>query len=92
MSNILLNHDNFRQSGLNPPPVALARSGASVFMFRVGKERAAEAEAIGGSEEVAMGGRRMRGLYFVSADDCPEMRFKAWRSLALANVLSLPPK
>ncbi|SFQ99724.1 hypothetical protein [Poseidonocella sedimentorum] len=67
-------------------------SGAEVFMFRVGVENDAAALAIGHGEVMEMGGRRMRGLYRIAAEDCPARVFDRWRSLAVGHALSLPPK
>lgn len=68
------------------------KDGRRLFMFRVGVENGDKAGALGGGEEMAMGGRRMRGLYWVDADICDEALFEAWKSLAVTNALSLPPK
>lgn len=68
------------------------KNGLRRFLFRVGKENKAEAEAIGHGQIMEMGGRKMSGLYFVDADDCPPEVFTAWKSLALFNAFSLPPK
>lgn len=66
--------------------------GRGLFMFRVGVDNVEKAEAIGGGEKLVQGGRLMRGFYFIEADDCPDPLFDAWKSLAVANALSLPPK
>lgn len=68
------------------------KDGRGLFMFRVGVDNVTEAEAIGGGEKLVQGGRVMRGFYFVLADDCQPDLFEAWKSLAVAHALSLPPK
>jgi hypothetical protein len=59
-------------------------------MFRVGKDRQAEAMAIAGAGPMAMGRRTMGGIVNVRdealADD---KRRRAWMLLALANAASL---
>lgn len=68
------------------------KDGTGLFMFRVGKSNADEADRIGGGEIVMLGDRPMPGFYFVNADDCPDDLFEAWKTLALSHALSLPPK
>ncbi len=68
------------------------KDGRGLFMFRVGVDNVEQADAIGGGEKLVQGGRLMRGFYFVEADDCPDELFGAWKSLAVGNALSLPPK
>ena len=62
-------------------------------MFRVGKERHAEALAMDGVSEMAFTGRKMGGMVDVSeavmADDTTRGRLVA---LAMENVRSLPPR
>ena len=62
-------------------------------MFRVGKEREAEARAIEGASEMTFTGRRMGGMIEVDevalADD--ERRTK-WVALSVTNAASHPPK
>lgn len=68
------------------------KSGAGWFMFRVGKENEGTAEKIGHGEIMMQGGRRMSGLFFVAEDVATETVFDAWKTLAVAHALSLPPK
>lgn len=68
------------------------KTGRRLFMFRVGLDNVARAEAIGGGEKLVQGGRHMRGFYFVEAEDCAPDRFANWLSLAVSHALSLPPK
>lgn len=68
------------------------KTGEGRFMFRVGKDRQAEAAALPGADPMIQGGRRMTGFFFVNEDVCTEKVFKAWISLALNHALSLPAK
>lgn len=62
-------------------------------MFRVGKEREAEALEIDGARELAFTGRRMGGLIDVTEEALvDDNRRAAWMALALQNVRSLPPR
>lgn len=62
-------------------------------MFRVGKDREAEALAIDGAQPMGFTGRRMGGFVDVSelavGDDTSRAK---WMQLALAHVASLPAK
>ncbi len=69
-----------------------SKTGERRFMFRVGKENAAKAEALAGGEPMIQGGRRMGGFYFVNADDCSSKVIEEWLALAAAYAKSLPPK
>ncbi len=71
--------------------VSTAKNGRR-FMFRVGKENIAEAEAMSAGEEVVMGARRMPGFFHVEADACDDDLFRQWTSLALSHATALPPK
>jgi len=68
------------------------RSGAARFMFRVGKEREAEALARPGACPVEFTGRRMGGMVFVEAAACDAAALKDWVALALDFVGALPAK
>ena len=68
------------------------KDGVGRFMFRVGKDNAAAADALPKGEVMEMGGRTMSGLYFVDADDCDDALMQSWLSLALSFVTTLPPK
>lgn len=68
------------------------KEGVGRFMFRVGKENAAAADALPKGAVMEMGGRTMRGFYFVDADDCDDALLQTWLSLALSFVTTLPPK
>jgi hypothetical protein len=65
-------------------------SGADRFMFRVGRERMAQALSRPGAQPVIMGGRRMKGFVFVL--DCDEATLESWISFVLHFVDRLPPK
>lgn len=62
------------------------------FMFRVGKAGEGEALARPGAEIVEFNGRRMGGIVWVGADDCPAEALPDWIELAERFVGSLPPK
>ncbi len=68
------------------------KEGEGRFMFRVGKDKQAEAVDRLGGEVMEMGGRKMSGMFFVSEDDCDAKTLKDWLSLALSHAASLPPK
>lgn len=69
-----------------------SRDGVGRFMFRVGKENEAEALSRSGASIMEQGGRRMGGLVFVGEEECDAAGLKAWVSLALSFVSTLPPK
>ena len=68
------------------------KDGQRRFMFRVGKDNAAKALARPGAEIMEMGGRRMRGIFFVDAEACDDEALKDWITLALSFVATLPAK
>lgn len=62
-------------------------------MFRVGKERKAEAMAVDGASEAAFTGRPMASMVEASEDAIvDDGRRGVLMALALANARSLPPK
>lgn len=69
-------------------------SGVEVgrYMFRVGKAGEAEALARPGAEIVAFNGRRMGGIVWVDARECPAAALPDWIDLAARFVRTLPPK
>lgn len=69
-----------------------SREGEDRYMFRVGKDNEAEALRRPGAAVVDMGGRRIGGFVFVSADHCRDDALKAWVALAMSHVGKLPPK
>lgn len=68
------------------------KDGVGRFMFRVGDAGEAEAGQRPGAEPMVMGGRRMRGFYFVQEDDCDDAALAGWIALAHRFVSGLPPK
>lgn len=67
-----------------------ARGGR--LMFRVGKDREAEALKRAGAYPVVLGERRMGGLIFVDEASCDAASLAEWVKLSLAFVTTLPPK
>ena len=62
-------------------------------MFRVGKEREAEARAIEGAGALTFTGRPMGGMIEVDEDAlADDARRSQWIALSLANASRLPPK
>jgi len=62
-------------------------------MFRVGKEREAEALTIDGAGPMTFTGRKMGGMIDVDDDAlADDTRRAVWMRLALANAASLPAK
>jgi len=68
------------------------KAGEKRFMFRVGKEREAEALSRKGASIMEQGGRRMGGLIFVAEQACDVAAFKEWISLSISFVGDLPAK
>ncbi|WP_163272799.1 TfoX/Sxy family protein [Chelativorans alearense] len=68
------------------------KAGEGRFMFRVGKDNQATALARPGAQPMEMGGKRMSGFIFVDAEACDDYALKAWVSLALGFVGTLPAK
>lgn len=62
------------------------------FMFRVGKDREAEALGRKGAKIVELGGRRMGGLIFVPELACGSGELRDWVDLAFEFVSELPAK
>lgn len=62
------------------------------FMFRVGKERQAEALTRPGAEPVVFNGRAMGGIVWVDADTCLDGGISTWIDFAAAFAGALPPK
>ena len=62
-------------------------------MYRVGKDREAQALALDGARPMNFTGRIMRGFVDVGEDAfADDDRRAAWTGLALAHAASLPPK
>lgn len=69
----------------------VAKDGTQRFMFRLGKENKAGAKLPAG-EPMIMGGRQMRGFYFVDARVCDKRLLKRWLAAALTHARSLRGK
>ena len=67
-------------------------TGLRRFMFRMGKDNHAAGLALPGAQPMEMGGRKMRGFFFVPEDDCDEEALKAWITTTVNFVRTLPPK
>ena len=68
------------------------KEGSGRFMFRVGKEREAEALSRPGASIMEQGGRRMGGLVYVEEGACNSVVMRDWIELTLEFVSTLPPK
>ena len=68
------------------------KDGEGRFMFRVGKDNAAEALTRKGAITAELGGRRMAGFIFVAEEDCDDVDLRDWVMFALSFVSTLPPK
>jgi hypothetical protein len=62
------------------------------FMFRVGKEREAEALGRAGAGPIVFNGRRMGGFVWVDARSCRGRALNGWIDFAATYVRTLPPK
>jgi len=69
-----------------------SKDGHGRFLFRVGKDREAEALTRAGTAVLVQGGRRMGGFVHVDADACDEALLRDLTGLALDFVKSLPAK
>ena len=69
-----------------------SKTGERRFLFRVGRDGAAEALSRPGARPVEMGPRTMRGFIFVDADTCDAVALRDWVALAMDFVGTLPPK
>ena len=70
----------------------IEKSGAPVFMFRVGKNNMAEALARPGARIMINGGRPVSGFIRVEVEGCSEGALSAWISLCVSSVGKLPAK
>jgi hypothetical protein len=70
----------------------LCGSSKRGFMFRVGKDRRAEALARPGASPMEMNGRRYEGFVRVAPRLCTDRQLPDWVALAHAYVASLPHK
>lgn len=66
--------------------------GDSGYMFRVGKDREAEALTRNGAQPVIFGDRKMGGFVWVDPDAALEDGLDDWIAFAWEHAASLPPK
>lgn len=67
-------------------------TGIRRFMFRMGKDNQAVGEALPGAIPMVMGGRAMRGFFFVEEGSCDEDALSQWIKTTVDFVSQLPPK
>ena len=67
-------------------------AGGARFMFRLGKENQAAGDKMPGAIPMEMGGRKMRGFYFVEEDGCDDEALQNWVDLSVGFAAKLPPK
>src|SRR5262245_62060305 len=70
----------------------LCASSNRGYMFRVGKERQAEALSRPGASPMQMNGRPFAGFIRVDPRLCTDRQLTGWVDLAHAYVAGLPPK
>lgn len=68
------------------------KEGQGRFMFRIGKDFDVERSGLPGAPPMVMGGRRMRGFYFVDEKECNEEALRDWINASLEFVGTLPKK
>nr|WP_321444296.1 TfoX/Sxy family protein [uncultured Cohaesibacter sp.] len=68
------------------------KSGARIFMFRVGKANMMKALARPGASTMISGTRPMTGFVQVNADECSQEDLKDWIALTMRFVGRLPAK
>ena len=68
------------------------KSGEGRFLFRIGKDNSAKAEALPGAEAMKMGRKRMSGFYCIDEAIADKKTLAQWMRLALDLVSSLPAK
>jgi len=66
--------------------------GGARFMFRLGKDNHEAGLALEGAQPMEMGGRKMRGFFFVEEEGCDDELLKLWVDLTVGFVSQLPPK
>ena len=69
-----------------------SKNGVDRFMFRVGKDNEALALRLPGASIVDMGGKRIGGFIFVTAEACHGAALSKWLALATAYTDGLPKK
>ncbi len=70
----------------------LCGTGKSDFMFRVGKEQDAKAQALPGARPMDFTGKVMKGFVWVDPISCDARALKRWIALAENYVGALPAK
>jgi TfoX N-terminal domain len=70
----------------------LCGTGKTDFMFRVGKDRDAEALSRKGARPMDITGRAMKGFVWVDPASCDARGLRRWIDLAAAYVGKLPAK
>lgn len=68
------------------------KDGVGRFMFRVGKDRQAEALEDKSARQVVLGTRKLGGFVHVDAEACDSTALTRWLELCLDHVTSLPPR
>lgn len=67
-------------------------TGLRRFMFRMGKDNHAAGLALPGALPMEMGGRKMRGFFFVEEESCDDEALAKWMATTVDFVKRLPPK
>lgn len=67
-------------------------TGLRRFMFRMGKENHEVGLALPGAIPMEMGGRKMRGFFFVEEEACDDEALAKWMEITVGFVEKLPPK
>ena len=67
-------------------------TGIARFMFRMGKENQEAGLALPGAIPMEMGGRKMRGFFFVEEEGCDDEVLALWMETTVNFVRTLPPK
>jgi len=67
-------------------------TGLRRFMFRMGKDNQAIGEKLPGAIPMEMGGRKMRGFFFVEEESCDDEALMQWIETTVGFVKTLPPK
>ena len=68
------------------------KDGEPRFMFRLGKDNQEAGLALKGGQPMEMGGRKMRGFFFVDEGPCDDDLLQEWVDLSVSFAAKLPPK
>lgn len=68
------------------------KTGLARFMFRVGRSRDGDFLDRGDAAPMMMGTRRMRGYFYLDADQTDSNKLREWVGYALEFVAALPAK